>query len=84
MDTDVVVRSSGGFTSYARQEFDLSGLDFNDSFNAALRSSVLAILSLVDSFSESYSDVGILLDYVSWARSYRPFSPLTFEDSMVE
>ena len=82
MDTDVLVRSSGGFTSYARQEFDLSGLDFNDSFNAALRSSALAILSLVDSFSESYSDVGILLDYVSRARSYCPFSPLTFEDSM--
>lgn len=82
MDNDVLVRSTVGFASYARQEFALSGLDFNDSFNAALRSSALAILSLVDSFRESHSDVGILLDYVSRARSYRPFSPLTFEDSM--
>lgn len=45
MDNDALVRSLSGFTSYARQEFDLSGLDFNDSFNAALRSSALAILS---------------------------------------
>lgn len=67
MDNDVLVRSTVGFASYARQEFDLSGLDFNDSFNAALRSSALAILSLVDSFSESYSDVGIL----SWSQSWR-------------
>lgn len=82
MDNDVLVRSTVGFASYARQEFGLSGLDFDDSFNADLRSSALAILSLVDSFRESHSDVGILLDYVSRARSYRPFSPLTFEDSM--
>lgn len=75
MDNAVLVRSSGGFTSYARQEFDLSGLAFNASFTAAFRSSALAILSLVDSFRESYIDVGILLAYVSRARSYCPFSP---------
>lgn len=82
MNASAVVRSSGGFASYARQEFDMSGLDFNDSFNSSLRSSALAILSLIDSFRESHSDIDILLDYVSRARSYRPFSPLTFEDSM--
>lgn len=77
-----VVSSNIGHAAYARQEFNLCGLDLDDSFNSDLRSCVLDILSLVDSFDQKHGDLGILFTYLERARSRRPFSPLTFEDSM--